>query len=106
MAQYGFRDIKFKAGVLDPEIEMESVQQLRTAFGPTVCPYGWIQNCAWSVDTSVCVGQTLVEELSQGGYLEDPTCKAWTVWPRSVADYSPQVISTPLASNVAVTIVR
>ena len=29
-------------------------------------------NCAWSVDTSVSVGRALKEELSGGGYLEDP----------------------------------
>src|SRR5262249_34939382 len=71
-AKYGFRDIKLKAGVLDPAIEIESMRQLRAAFGPSV-PLRMDPNCAWSVETSVCVGQTLSEELSGDGYLEDPT---------------------------------
>src|SRR5215831_16812773 len=58
IAQYGSRDIKFKAGVLDPEIEIESVRQLRAAFGPTV-PVRMDPNCAWSVETSVCIGKAL-----------------------------------------------
>ncbi|OYT68509.1 MAG: glucarate dehydratase, partial [Chloracidobacterium sp. CP2_5A] len=29
IAQYGFREIKLKGGVLDPEIEIETIRQLR-----------------------------------------------------------------------------
>src|SRR6185437_2413817 len=50
IAQYGFREIKLKGGVplrIDP-------------------------NCAWSLDTSVSIGELLREELAGGGYLEDP----------------------------------
>ena len=101
IAKYGFRDIKFKAGVLDPEIEMESVCQLRAAFGPGV-PVRMDPNCAWSVETSVCVGKTLAAELNHGGYLEDPTASM-----EGMAAVRSQLlgagIETPLASNVAVT---
>jgi glucarate dehydratase len=101
IAQYGFRDIKFKAGVLDPEVEIESVRQLRAAFGPTV-PVRMDPNCAWSVETSVCIGKALKEELSQGGYLEDPTAAIEGM--RQVRlKLLDAGISTPLASNVAVT---
>jgi glucarate dehydratase len=100
-ARYGFRDIKFKAGVLDPEIEIESVRQLRAAFGPTV-PIRLDPNCAWSVETSVRVGKALLEELSEGGYLEDPTATL-----EGMARIRRQLlqagVTTPLASNVAVT---
>lgn len=100
-SRYGFRDIKFKAGVLDPEIEIESVRQLRAAFGPTV-PVRMDPNCAWSIETSVSVGQALVEELNQGGYLEDPTAsmEGMARVRRKLLDAG---VSTPLASNVAVT---
>jgi glucarate dehydratase len=100
-SKYGFRDIKFKAGVLDPEIEMESVRQLRATFGPTA-PVRMDPNCAWSIETSVCVGKTLAAELNNGGYLEDPTATM-----AGMAAVRSQLlgagIQTPLASNVAVT---
>jgi glucarate dehydratase len=100
-AKYGFRDIKFKAGVLDPEIEMESVRQLRAALGPAV-PVRLDPNCAWSVETSVCVGKTLAAELDRGGYLEDPT--ATMAGMAAVRrDLLGAGIGTPLASNVSVT---
>jgi glucarate dehydratase len=100
-AKYGFRDLKLKAGVLDPAIEMESVRQLRAAFGPSV-PLRMDPNCAWSVETSVSVGQTLAEELSGACYLEDPTATM-----EGMAQVRRKLtatgVSTPLASNVAVT---
>ncbi len=99
--QYGFGSIKFKGGVLEPEIEVETIRQLRQALGQVV-PLRIDPNCAWSVDTSVKVGQDLAEELSMGGYLEDPCVGLdgmGEVRGRLLADG----IETPLASNVAVT---
>lgn len=101
IAKYGFRDIKLKAGVLDPAIEIESVRQLRAAFGPSV-PLRMDPNCAWSVETSVRVGQTLAEELSGAGYLEDPTATMEGM-ARVRRKLSATGVKTPLASNVAVT---
>jgi glucarate dehydratase len=69
--QYGFREIKLKGGVLEPAIEIESIKALRAEFGPSY-PLRIDPNCAWSVDTSVEVGRALKDELSNGGYLEDP----------------------------------
>ena len=71
IAQYGFREIKLKGGVLEPAVEIESIRALRAAFGPRY-PLRIDPNCAWSVDTSVEVGRALKAELSNGGYLEDP----------------------------------
>jgi len=101
VARYGFRDIKFKTGVLDPDIEVETVKQLRAALGPAV-PLRMDPNCAWSVETSVRVGKALAAELGNGGYLEDPAAGI---------DGMAQVrrgllqagVNTPLASNVAIT---
>jgi glucarate dehydratase len=100
-AKYGFREIKFKAGVLDPADEIETVRQLRAEFGPTV-PIRLDPNCAWSVATSIEIGKALREELGNGGYLEDPTAGI-----SGMAQVRRELlkagVKTPLASNVAVT---
>lgn len=101
VAQYGFREIKLKGGVLDPDREVTTIRALREEFGPAV-PLRIDPNCAWSVETSVHVGQALKEELSGGGYLEDPTATL-----EGMAEVRRRLLAagveTPLASNVAVT---
>ncbi len=101
VGKYGFSSIKFKAGVLEPEIEIETIRQLYHVLGPNV-PLRIDPNSAWTVETSVQVGRALREELGRGGYLEDPTAgleNMAEVRRRLLAEG----ISTPLASNVAVT---
>lgn len=99
--RYGFRSVKFKGGVLDPDLEIETVQLLRQEFGPDV-PLRIDPNSAWTVETSVRVGKSLAEELSGGGYLEDPTAGL-----ENMAEVRRRLLAegvqTPLASNVAVT---
>ena len=99
--EYGFLDIKLKGGVLDPEDELETMRQLRGHFGADV-PLRIDPNSAWTVETSVRVGQALREELAGGGYLEDPAAGI-----DGMADVRRKLlergIDTPLASNVAVT---
>ena len=100
-SEYGFGSVKFKGGVLDPEVEIETIRQLRREFGPHV-PLRIDPNSAWTVETSIKVGQALKEELSNGGYLEDPAMGIdgmAAVRAGLLADG----IDTPLASNVAVT---
>lgn len=101
VAQYGFGSIKLKGGVLDPEVEIETIRQLHRAFGPSV-PLRIDPNCAWSVETSVAVGRALKTELGGEGYLEDPAPGLG-----GMADVRRRLlaegIATPLASNVAVT---
>ncbi len=98
---YGFKEIKLKGGVLEPEVEIATIQALREEFGAAY-PLRIDPNCAWSVETSVRVGQSLREELSGGGYLEDPTATM-----EGMAEVRRRLlalgIDTPLASNVAVT---
>ena len=99
--QYGFGSIKFKAGVLEPDVEIETVKHLYHTLGPTV-PLRMDPNSAWTVETSVRIGRELKEELGGGGYLEDPTAgleNMGEVRRRLMASG----IGTPLASNVAVT---
>ena len=99
--KYGFGSIKFKAGVLDPGIEIETIRQLYKELGPGV-PLRIDPNSAWTVETSVKVGVELQKELSGGGYLEDPTAGI-----DGMASVRKQLlaleVNTPLASNVAVT---
>jgi glucarate dehydratase len=101
IAKYGFTSIKFKAGVLEPDLEIETIKQLYRVLGPNV-PLRIDPNSAWTVDTSVRVGRALAEELGRGGYLEDPTAGL-----ENMADVRRRLlaegINTPLASNVAVT---
>ena len=101
IAVYGFRSIKFKAGVLDPAVEIETIKQLYKELGPGI-PLRIDPNSAWTVDTSVKVGKALAVELSGGGYLEDPTAGI-----DGMSAVRKQLmamgIDTPLASNVAIT---
>jgi glucarate dehydratase len=99
--EYGFREIKLKGGVLEPEREIETIRQLRDAFGPQV-PLRIDPNCAWSIGTSVTVGESLREELSGGGYLEDP-CPELSGMSGVRKRLLERGIDLPLASNVAVT---
>jgi glucarate dehydratase len=98
--RYGFREIKFKTGVLEPDVEVETVRQLHRAF-PGM-PLRMDPNSAWSVDTSVRVGKALAKELGNGGYLEDPTAgmDGMAAVRRKLLEAG---VATPLASNVAVT---
>lgn len=101
VGQYGFKDIKFKAGVLEPEIEIETVRQLHRDLR---LPVRMDPNSAWTVETSLRVGRELCEELgrNRGGYLEDPAAGIdgmAEVRRRLLAEG----IDVPLASNVAVT---
>ncbi|HEV8291562.1 MAG TPA: enolase C-terminal domain-like protein, partial [Tepidisphaeraceae bacterium] len=99
--KYGFGSIKFKAGVLEPDVEVETIKQLRHELGSNV-PLRIDPNCAWSVQTSIKVGKALAEELSGGGYLEDP-CATLEGMAEVRRALLAEGIDTPLASNVAVT---
>jgi len=100
-SEYGFGSVKFKGGVLDPEVEIETIRQLRREFGPHV-PLRIDPNSAWTVETSIKVGQALKEELSNGGYLEDPAMGIDGM-AAVRAGLLAGGIDMPLASNVAVT---
>ena len=98
--EQGFHDIKFKGGVLDPDVEVETIRQLRKAYPD--CPCRIDPNSAWTVETSIQVGVDLKEELADGGYLEDPAAgiDGMAAVRRGLLAKG---IDTPLASNVAVT---
>ena len=99
--EYGFKSVKFKAGVLHPDEEIETIKQLYRELGPEI-PLRIDPNSAWTVDTSVRVGQELAEELGRAVIFEDPTATISgmaEVRRRLLAEG----IDTPLATNVAVT---
>ncbi|MBK9168339.1 MAG: glucarate dehydratase [Bryobacterales bacterium] len=99
--QYGFREIKLKGGVLDPDTEIATIRALREEFGAAY-PLRIDPNCAWGIETSIQVGRALRQELSDGGYLEDPcaTLEGMGEVRRRLLE---EGNDTPLASNVAVT---
>jgi glucarate dehydratase len=101
IGEYGFQSVKLKAGVLDPPEEIATIQALRAELGSDV-PLRLDPNCAWSVGRSIEIGAALVDELAGGGYLEDPTSglDGMAAVRRGLSERG---ISTPLASNVAVT---
>ena len=69
IAQYGFGSIKLKGGVFAPEVEIEALYALRTAF-PGM-PLRIDPNGGWSVETT----RRIMPALSADGlleYLEDP----------------------------------
>jgi glucarate dehydratase len=101
MAKYGFEEIKLKGGVLPPHEEIAAIKALRAEFGPKH-PLRIDPNCAWSVDMSVHVGMELREELTDGGYLEDP-CATMEGMAEVRRRLLAEGIDTPLASNVATT---
>ena len=101
IGKYGFREIKLKGGVLEPEVEIESIRALRREFGASY-PLRIDPNCAWGVETSVRVGREKKEEHAGGGYLEDPCASLegmGEVRKRLLAEGN----ETPQASNVATT---
>lgn len=88
---YGFRSLKLKGGVLDPEAEVEAILKLREAFPDhalRIDPMG-----AWTVPTAKRVADRLDGVLE---YLEDP-CRGMD----AMAELSAQV-RMPLATNLVV----
>jgi glucarate dehydratase len=68
IAEYGFESVKLKAGILDPELEVDSMLALRQALGPQV-PLRIDPNGAWTPATALRCGQRLLGTLE---YYEDP----------------------------------
>ncbi|GIH26534.1 glucarate dehydratase [Acrocarpospora phusangensis] len=91
IAEYGFRSIKLKGGVLPPDEEADAIFALRDAF-PDL-PLRLDPNAVWSVETSIRIARALDGTLE---YLEDPT--AGIPGMAAVAAEAPM----PLATNMCV----
>lgn len=88
---YGFKSLKLKGGVLNPDLEIETMLKLRDAFpnhGLRIDPMG-----AWTVETAKRVVDKLDGVLE---YLEDPVRGM-----DAMAELSAQ-IDMPLATNLVV----
>jgi glucarate dehydratase len=91
--RYGFRSLKVKGGVLEPDLEVESILRLREVFGSDV-PLRLDPNAAWSIATADRVAKRLEGSLE---YLEDPVPGIDGM--SAVAARAPM----PLATNMCVT---
>jgi glucarate dehydratase len=98
IAEYGFASVKLKAGVFDPDVEIETMHALRASLGPEI-PLRIDPNGAWSVETSLRVGAELAGALE---YLEDPA-PGLDGMAAVRSGLLAAGIDLPLASNIAVT---
>lgn len=67
--QFGFRVFKLKAGVLAPEVELETLRQMHERLGAD-CPLRIDPNARWTLDTAVRIGKRLHDVALE--YYEDP----------------------------------
>ncbi len=91
VSEYGFKSLKLKGGVLEPDLEVETMLKLREAFpnhGLRIDPMG-----AWTVPTAKSVADRLDGVLE---YLEDPVRGM-----DAMAELS-KLIDMPLATNLVV----
>jgi glucarate dehydratase len=89
-AQYGFKSLKIKGGVLPPDEEVRTVFALREAFGADT-PIRIDPNAAWTVETALAQGKKMEGVLE---YYEDPVKGK-----EAMAEVAKQV-SMPLATNM------
>ena len=90
---FGFKSIKLKGGVFDPQQEVDAVIALHEAFGDEV-PLRIDPNGVWTVDTAIRFGNALKPHIE---YLEDPV--------RGQADMAlvKRAVGIPLATNMCTT---
>jgi glucarate dehydratase len=91
--QHGFRDVKLKGGVLEPERELETVNAIRDGLGSRLRRLRLDPNQAWSVETSIRTLQQ-VEGDPDIEFCEDPT---WGIEGMGLVRRS---VNVPLATNM------
>lgn len=89
--EYGFKSLKLKGGVLEPDLEIETMHKLREAFPDH--PLRIDPNGGWSVKTAIYVAKRLEGLLE---YLEDPV-----IGMDAMAEVA-AATSLPLATNMIV----
>ncbi len=90
---YGFKSIKLKGGVLDPEIEVASMIAMQEAFGKDV-PLRLDPNAVWSIGTAIKWGKKLEGVLE---YYEDP------VRGQDAMGTVGKAVNIPMATNMCTT---
>ncbi|MFI5398053.1 MAG: enolase C-terminal domain-like protein [Candidatus Binatia bacterium] len=93
VTRYGFRTLKVKGGVFEPDHEIATMQQLRAAFGPKY-QLRLDPNNVWALGTAIRAGHRLREVDLE--YLEDPT---WGI--DGMAEVAHRT-GIPLATNMCV----
>ena len=93
IARYGFKSIKLKGGVFEPQAEVDAILALREAFGPDM-PLRLDPNAIWRVETAIEAGKQLEGALE---YYEDPV--------RGQANMAAvaRSVDIPLATNMCTT---
>lgn len=93
IAAFGFRSLKLKAGILEPDLEVNATLALREAFGADV-PIRIDPNAAWSYETALRQGRKLAGRIE---YFEDPV--------RGQADMARlrRELGIPFATNMCTT---
>ena len=92
-AEFGFKSIKLKGGVFEPDAEVAAMQALHEAFGPEV-PLRHDPNAIWRVETAIRAGKQMENILE---YFEDPTRGQENM--AAVA----RALDLPLATNMCTT---
>lgn len=87
---FGFKSLKLKAGVLEPDEEVRTIKLLREAFGPDT-PLRIDPNTAWTLETSLRLAKQLEGLLE---YYEDPVAGK-----EAMGQLAKQT-SLPLATNM------
>ena len=90
--QHGFRDIKLKNGVLDPEDEIDTVRRMRETCGDRLRNLRIDPNQAWSAETSIRVLRKF--DSYDIEFCEDPT---WGIEGMGLVRQSQPI---PLATNM------
>ncbi len=70
VARHGFRVVKLKGGVYPPAEELAALRLIRGRFPDA--PLVWDPNAAWSVETTIRIGQQIIHEGLPLQWLEDP----------------------------------
>ena len=91
--EFGFRSIKLKGGVFDPQIEVDTMFALHNAFGDSI-PLRIDPNGVWKVETAIKYGR-IVKPIIE--YLEDP------VRGQAEMAYVRKELGVPLATNMCTT---
>jgi len=91
--EFGFKSIKLKGGVFEPQQEVDAVFSLREAFGKNV-PIRIDPNALWAVETAIKYGKEMEGVIE---YLEDPVRGQ-----QNMAAVRKE-LKTPLATNMCTT---
>jgi glucarate dehydratase len=95
---YGFKDFKLKGGVMEPEVEVETVRQLARAFPDArinIDPNG-----AWTLEQAIRRGREMKPFLT---YIEDPCGPEKGYSSREVMSEFKRAANIPVATNMIAT---